>query len=442
MNTDTVNKILAKIVDNQATGEILIDASEALSLKADSGELEEHSVTSSQIIGLRIVKDSRVGLAYSEASDEESLNQLLQQALTNASYGEANEFEKISPLQHHLQTDDKILAPEDNTSINEKIDFILSLESQLCKKDKIQKVPYNSLSDRKSKRSAYSTTGLVAHSNKRVIGAGAYALAADGDVNAMAHFSNYQRLFSGLDRDEIIEKTWQECMSRLSGAVIPTKHYDVIFNADQQAALFGVFKFALSGRAAKDGLNPWRDQIGNQVADKRIQLFDKPLLTEGMAYQLFDVEGTPCTECTIIKNGELNSLLHNTATANYFGVENTAHAARSPKTVLGVSPHQLVLTANQANDHELNSGEYLYITDLTGMHSGANTISGDFSFGASGYLCRDGERVQSVRGITIAGNFYQMLNDIVAIGETNFWNQPRSACMAPLRFHHLAISGS
>ena len=83
----------------------------------------------------------------------------------------------------------------------------------------------------------------------------------------------------------------------------------------------------------------------------------------------------------------------------------------------------------------------LELTDLTGLHSGANAISGNFSFGASGYLCKDGERIQAVRGITVAGNFYEMLNKISMIGNQQHWNEGRSALMPSIRFSDVAISG-
>ena len=78
---------------------------------------------------------------------------------------------------------------------------------------------------------------------------------------------------------------------------------------------------------------------------------------------------------------------------------------------------------------------------MAGLHSGANAISGDFSFRASGYLCGEGQRVQPVRGITVAGNFYKMLKRIVAIGDTQQWNLHKSMCLPAIRFANMAISG-
>jgi PmbA protein len=442
MQDTDIQTVLDQVSAAGATGDLIIDGGDSVSFKANAGELEEHTVRSSQILGLRVIKDQKVGMAYSEATDADALTQLVDQALTNASFGEANEYETIAPNAASLSTDDALLAPDDATSIEEKIEFALTLERELAAKDKIQNVPYNGVTDSTSTREVYSTSGLCATSKARSAVAYAYALAVDADKNAMAGTGRIQRQFSLLDPQAIIEATWEECMALLDGAPIPTKRYDVIFDPDQQTDLFGAFALALSGKAAKDGLNPWREQVGNLVADERLNLTDCPTRNDGFGYELFDVEGEVCSDRPIIENGSLSSLLHNSATAKYFGLKSTGHGSRGPKSSLTVGAHQLMLAGGDANAQTLNQGEYLFITDLTGLHSGANAISGNFSFGASGYLCKDGERVQSVRGITIAGNFYDMLKNIQCIGDQQHWNWQRSSLMAPIRFAQLAVSGS
>ena len=114
---------------------------------------------------------------------------------------------------------------------------------------------------------------------------------------------------------------------------------------------------------------------------------------------------------------------------------------RGPRSTLGVGLHQVEIAKGEDDPTALHSGEYLELTDLTGLHSGANAISGNFSFGASGYLCRDGERIQAVRGITVAGNFYEMLRKISMIGNRQNWDEGRSALMPSIRFSDVAISG-
>ena len=56
------------------------------------------------------------------------------------------------------------------------------------------------------------------------------------------------------------------------------------------------------------------------------------------------------------------------------------------------------------------------ITELGGLHAGANPVSGDFSLIAKGFRITGGKQGEPVEQITIAGNFYQLLKDIRAVG--------------------------
>jgi len=56
------------------------------------------------------------------------------------------------------------------------------------------------------------------------------------------------------------------------------------------------------------------------------------------------------------------------------------------------------------------------ITELSGLHSGTNQISGDFSVAANGFYIRNGKVDSPVNLMTIAGNFYELLNNIHEVG--------------------------
>lgn len=127
---DQASQILEQVRAQGAQGDLIVDQGEALSLKAKEGALEEHKVTSSQVFGLRVIKDQRVGIAYSEASDAASLQALVDQALLNASYAAAEPFETIVPNGFSLETDDRLLSPEDPASVADKIALALQIEAR------------------------------------------------------------------------------------------------------------------------------------------------------------------------------------------------------------------------------------------------------------------------------------------------------------------------
>ena len=439
--SDQANQVIDLVKAAGASGDLIIDQGESLSLKASDGELEEYKVSSSQIFGLRVIKDGKVGTAYSEAADSDALSSLVEQALTNASFTAIEVHENILSNEVTLKTDDLVLCPAEEVSIDEKVNFALRMESDLAAKDKVKNVPYNGVQDNTTQRHIFSSAGLNAYSKSRMCAAYAYALIEQGDKNAMEGIGQAARLFTALDANDIVEKAYTHTLNILDGSPVPSGHYDVIFDEEVQASLFGVFTLMFSGKSAKDGVNPMREKLGDSIADARLNLTDQPLSTEGFGYQLFDAEGTATQSTPLIVNGTLNTLIHNSATASFFDIQTTGHAARGPKSTMGVGLHQLEIAAGHASQTDLFSGKYLMLTDLTGMHSGANAISGDFSFGASGFLYEDGQLRQPVRGVTVAANFYDMLNKISLIGDKQFWNWEKSALMPHLRFTDLAISG-
>ena len=109
---------------------------------------------------------------------------------------------------------------------------------------------------------------------------------------------------------------------------------------------------------------------------------------------------------------------------------------------LSVSSRHIVIQGARPSDSDVASGCVFEVVSLEGLHSGANGVTGDFSLKASGFLCRDGQREQAVRGVTIAGNFYRLLQNVVATGETSEWDSQGSFMSPRLRFRGCTVAGS
>ena len=445
MALDTVAEAAGRVLDRVtaagAAGDLVVREEASLSLKAHGGALEEHKVKSTRIYGVRVIREDRAGIAYSEAADAVSLDAMVDQALVNATYARADPDEEIVDGDARLVTDDATLCPTDPTPVEEKIEAALFLERELTARDQVRNVPYNGVQDIVAEQHVYATSGRSAHGRSRLCAAYAYALVGDGEKDVLDGVQRGARRFDEVDMHEIVEETYRRCLALLHGEAIPSGRYDVLFDADCQAALFGVFSSMFSGKSAKDGINPLRDKVGERIAVEALTIRDAPLRTEGFGYALFDDEGLPAATTTLVRDGCLRTLIHNSATAAHFDVPNTGNAARSPRASLGVDLHQLEIAPGDVSAAALTGGETLEIVDLTGLHSGANPISGDFSFGAAGFLCRDGARERPVRNVTVAGNFFELLKGIAAIGDEQHWNAERSALMARIRFADVAVSG-
>ncbi|MCY4012407.1 MAG: TldD/PmbA family protein [Gammaproteobacteria bacterium] len=434
-------RVLDEVVRAGAHGDLIVHQDASLSLKAHDGDLEEHKVNSTRVYGVRVIKDCRAGIAYSEAADAAALHSMVAQALQNAAFAREDDKEAIADGNGSLVTDDATLCRQDDVTVETKIAAALAMERELAARDKVQNVPYNGVQDVTAERYVFTTAGHTAHSKARLCNAYAYALLKDGDKDVLDGVERTARQFDELDTSVIVEETYARCIALLHGEAVPSRHYDVLFDVECQAALFDAFASVFSGRAARDGISPLRERIGERIGVDGLDIRDAPRRTEGFGYALFDGEGIATATTTLVERGRLVTLAHNSATAGHFGVANTGHAARSPKTPLGVALHQPEIGPGEIRESDLTSGEYLEIVDLAGLHSGTNAVSGDFSLGAAGFLCADGERLRPVRNITVAGNFLDMLTKIVGIGDVQHWNARRSALMARIRFADMPISG-
>jgi PmbA protein len=70
----------------------------------------------------------------------------------------------------------------------------------------------------------------------------------------------------------------------------------------------------------------------------------------------------------------------------------------------------------------------LLITDVSGLHAGVNPVSGDFSLLARGFAVKNGHTTHPVELLTIAGNFFELLKAVKAVGADLFFGLPGGGC--------------
>ena len=85
-------------------------------------------------------------------------------------------------------------------------------------------------------------------------------------------------------------------------------------------------------------------------------------------------------------------------------------------------------------------GDGLYVQSVTGVHSGVNPVSGDFSVGAEGLMVRGGVLAEPVREVTVASTLQRMLQSVVEIGGDLRW-LPGVAAGQTLAIADMALSG-
>ena len=145
----------------------------------------------------------------------------------------------------------------------------------------------------------------------------------------------------------------------------------------------------------------------------------------------------------LIENGVLQKFVHNAYSARRAGTVSTGNAVRGFKSTPSVGCLSVSLVPGISEPAALIAGidDGVLVQEVSGLHSGVNPVSGDFSTGAEGLRIRNGELAEPVREFTIASTLQKMLRDVQAVG-SDLQFLPMNATGVSLVVADLTVSGS
>lgn len=220
----------------------------------------------------------------------------------------------------------------------------------------------------------------------------------------------------------------------------------VVLDPTVAASFAGLVGGALGANAVQRGRSPFAGRLGEEVASEAFVLHDDGRDPDGAASAPFDGEGVPRRRTALIEGGRLGAYLYDTYTANREGVESTGNAARAGyRSQPRVAASNLIVAAGSSSFAELLAAarDGVFVTDVAGLHSGVNPVTGVFSVGASGRAIRDGALAEPLREFTIAGDLVTMLGGVRAAGAESRWVPfGGSVRTPPLLVGAMAVSGS
>jgi PmbA protein len=249
-----------------------------------------------------------------------------------------------------------------------------------------------------------------------------------------------------LDPEAIGAEAAERALALVGARQPESRRCPVVLDAFVAASFIGFIGATLSADAVQRGRSLFAEREGDEVADPALRLADDGTDPDGPGSAPFDGEGTPTRRTPLLEDGRLLGFLYNTRTARKAGRETTGNATRvSYRSPPSVGTSNLLVEAGDRTLDDLvaEAGEGLYVTDVAGLHSGVNPVSGTFSVGASGRLVEGGELGAPVREITIASDLVSMLKAVRFVGSEARWVPFGGSVKAPpLLVAEMAVSGS
>jgi PmbA protein len=427
--------------------ELYYQSTETMEANLFKGELDNYSIAVNGGVAFRGRYSGKMGYAYTELIDGASIDMLLQGARGGAEINDSQDLQPIFAGSEAYATGSFASDALDRVTSEEKIAFLKAVEAECFRLDpRVASIQYCVLESSASERHLANTFGVNLRERTNGVGIFLWVLVKDGESLKDGQKGFFTRDFLSLDPHKVAAEAVEEALSSIGAAPVDSKAYPVLLRNTAAADLLATFAGIFSATNVQKGRSLLKGKVGQAIAAPVVTLIDDPFLPNGAFSQTFDAEGVATRRLAVIEHGILKSLFHNLKSAAIDQVAPTGHGHKaSYKGAVSIAPTNLFVQPGTRSLHELveSLDEGLVITQLEGLHSGANPISGDFSLAANGFYVQGGRIRRPVNQITVAGNFYELLNSVEEVGSDLEFGMPRNGYFGSptLLIKSLAVTG-
>jgi PmbA protein len=278
-------------------------------------------------------------------------------------------------------------------------------------------VPYNGLSQRDIERFYLHSDGARRYEARSYNSVYLYSKAEEtGKKPRSAGAVRLSHRLADLDINGCLQETIDKTISHLNYQKIPTGKYRVVFSPDAFLSLLGAFSNLFNAQSILDRQSlSTPESLGTQLASPLLSVCDDMLHPDNIGQSLFDDEGTPTRQVTLIERGVLKNFLHSSGTAKRMNAQPTGHANMGSKVT--VSPHFYRVSQGESASQTYTlegADNIVLVDDLQALHAGVKSLQGSFSLPFDGWLLRNGDRI-SVESATVAGDFREVLKSILYV---------------------------
>ena len=431
--------------------EVYVTRGTETEVAAYEGEVESLTSADSSGVGIRIVvgdgegAGSQVGFAWAGSLEPEVIAATLADARDNARFATPDPDvvlaapDGVEAVELDLW-DDGVQS----TPMEKKVALAIELERATRAADpRVRQVSSANYSDSRVEVALASTTGISSSRRRTNASVSVEAIVGEGAETQTGGGFSVGRGPGELVPDEAMDDAVLRATRMLGAQKVRSAHCTVVFDPRVVSTLLAVMASALSGEAVVKGRSFFAGRIGETIGSGGITLVDDPTDPRAYGASSHDGEGLACRRNVLIAEGMLRMFVYDTVSARRAGTVSTGSAVRGGFAgTPGAGCRALVLSPGVKGHDEILAavGDGLYVQSVSGIHSGVNTVSGDFSVGAEGLMIEGGVLAQPVREVTVASTLQRMLQSVVEIGGDLRW-LPGVAAGQTLAIADMALSG-
>ena len=424
--------------------EVYYQKNKSFNVKIFEEEIINYAISEQEGLSFRGLFNKKMGYAYTEKVDESSVDMLIKEAKINAEIIDCDDEEFI--FEGSKEYKEVISYNEDLEKIptEKKIELAFALEKASKELDKrVCTVDPCMYSESYSESIIVNSKGLELEDKSNLAFLYVGVKVKEGEDIKTAGGYKITNDFSELDVDKIAKEAVDEAVATLGAKPMASGDTKIVLRNDVSADLLESFTSIFSAEAVQKDLSRLKGKLETKIANERITLVDDPFRENGIASTGFDSEGVATKYKKLIDKGVLKTFLHSLKTAKKDGVEPTGNGFKGYKSSISIGPTNFYIEPSELDFDEMirDIDNGLFVTEVQGLHSGLNSISGDFSLSAYGFIIEDGKIGRPVNQITIAGNYFDMLNDVEEVASDLKFTMPGAIGSPSLKIKKLSIAG-
>lgn len=416
------NAVTAALKQGATEAEAYVYEGRATSIGIELGQISKTNRIIDRGLGIRVITNNAMGFAYTNIINEQkTVEDTVLRALSAAKASKPDpEWHGLSQKKPYASTEGTFDQRIVDLKPEELVDVAQTMLDAAGDVDKRVFPIEGGVGGGYISNAIANSNGIAGFDNGTVIDCSVATLAKEGgDVTPACFEFNSARNYN-IDPAWVGREAAKLAVSALKTKSVETKTTKVIFT---QFALQDLLANTLINTVRADSVqrnqSAFKGKIGEMVASENLTVYDDGLLPNGIRTSIFDGEGVPHQKTPIIEKGVLRSFLYDNYSAKKENKESTGNASRAAYlSTPGIDTTNFHImpgsTTQEEMLREIDDGLIVYY--LQGAHS-SNPISGEFSVVATpAWRVHKGEITHSSRGVMLAGNIFEILKNISAVG--------------------------
>ena len=404
-----------------AAGDLFYARSRTLEMKAFKGEIASFAESDEQWVSARVIDDRRMGSAYTERFDDESIERVALRARENARFAGSDPGNTLFAGDESGERGDYDgrRGSLDTVSIDGKKAMAIAAERAAKAYDaRIVNVPYCYYAESDGAHAIASTYGVSKTQLTSSCMCYVMVIARDGEETQTGSEFVYAADPSTMDTEAVARTAAARAIEKLGAREIDSGTYRVVFDSRSASQLLGAFIASpgspFYGETIQKRRSMLAGKLGTRIASDLFTVVDDP--ARGLSPAFFDGDGVATRALTLVDRGTFDAVVHTVySAAREAGAKTTGHAKRGRERVTTGLHRPYLDNGDGSLDALLTQmGSGILITEVEGLHAGLNTVTGDFSLSAKGFLVEGGVRGAPVRNVVAAGNFFELASNVVA----------------------------